>query len=199
MAFIDVLRPLGMRWGWFLNLAVLGCGASDAASDHAREAAPEAVPTKGGRATLGSSTLGSATVGSATVGSSTLASASGSAPDPEDPKSRAEASPVSPYGPGVPAYLSARELCTQHVNGQQMHIVWTGYATVDAIGTVRAFYEAHTAAAGGTFEPEGEGFRVVGTDGLRLTAHVVGAGHPTCDVAPADTDRTYLVLSRATR
>jgi hypothetical protein len=97
----------------------------------------------------------------------------------------------------IPAYPGARRLCSQHVTANVMHIEWTGYASPDPIETVRAFYERNHGAA--TIEPDGASFRVRANENDVMSAHPVEASHPTCDVAPAPTDRTYFVVSRAIR
>ncbi|MCC6873426.1 MAG: hypothetical protein IT378_03880 [Sandaracinaceae bacterium] len=102
---------------------------------------------------------------------------------------------------GIAAYPGARHLCSQHVTGApgpgSMHIQWSAYASPDPIERARAFYERTRGTA--AIEDDGPSFRLrINADDV-ISAHPVGASYPTCEVAPSASDRTYFVVSHATR
>jgi hypothetical protein len=91
------------------------------------------------------------------------------------------------------AYPGARRLCSQHVTGDSMHISWTAYVTTDRHPKVIAFYVKRH---GGT--RDGEALRLEGQGGTRLSVHPATAtGYPTCDVKPAKSDNTVIIVSQA--
>jgi hypothetical protein len=93
------------------------------------------------------------------------------------------------------AYPGARRLCSQHVTGDTMHIEWTAYASTDPHPKVIAFYVKRH---GG--KPEGDTLRLEGKPGkgTRLSVHPADKGsYPTCDVKPAKSDKTVIIVSQA--
>lgn len=114
-----------------------------------------------------------------------------SEPTPEPPAPRTDAETWL----GAVAYPNARELCYQHITAETMHIFWKGYATPDPIATVRAFYERHRGAATLIPDPNGAGFTIQIDPDRQIRVSEAGAGHPSCGVEHAATDRTYFVAS----
>jgi hypothetical protein len=92
------------------------------------------------------------------------------------------------------AYPGARKLCSQHVSGNTMHINWTAYASTDPHRKVIDFYVKRH---GG--KPEGETLTLSGSKGVRLSVHAAAAaGYPTCEVKPAKSDKTVIIVAHAT-
>lgn len=94
------------------------------------------------------------------------------------------------------AYPRARQLCSEHVTGNTMHIEWQSYASADTPAQVKAFYTQRMAdkvtESGGTFT-------VRATADLLMTVHAAGTDHPTCAEAPKKTEQTVIVVSLAIR
>lgn len=162
---------------WLVSLAVLaGCGggepppADPGASPREREATPREPPADEARA------------------EEPPAAVEPPAPDPAR----------APWHGTIVAYPGARELCYQHVSGTTMHVFWTGWASPDPIERVRAFYERHRGAAILDGAPDAFSLRIEGDPSRSVSVTRVGAGHPSCDVAPEPTDRTYFVVQAST-
>jgi hypothetical protein len=97
-----------------------------------------------------------------------------------------------------PAYPGAVKFCDQHVSGNSMHITAEFYGTADAPETVAAFYAREWKGRGPS--PGAANTLTGSTEDLKLSWGAAGtAGLPTCDRPPAATDRTVLVVSRATK
>jgi hypothetical protein len=109
--------------------------------------------------------------------------------------------PVAPAAPVAEdrwlefaAYPGARKLCSQHVSGNTMHISWTAYATTDHHRKVIDFYVKRH---GG--KPEGDTLTLSGSKGVKLSVHPADkGGYPTCEVKPAKSDKTVILVSQAT-
>lgn len=115
---------------------------------------------------------------------------------PDRPEPPAPAPGADPWIGNIVPYPNARYLCYQHISAEHMHIMWQGYASPDPIEVVRAFYERHHGDA--TIAPNEPGFAVRASPSHVVTVTPVDAPHPTCDVDPAPTDRTYFVASAST-
>jgi hypothetical protein len=95
------------------------------------------------------------------------------------------------------AYPGARVLCSQHVTGNIMHILWTAYVTVDATKDVIAFY----VQAEGKERVELEENSVTVRRGDQvLSVHAASAkDYPRCGVEPRREERTVIIVSQAIR
>lgn len=78
-----------------------------------------------------------------------------------------------------------------------MHIEWSSYATVDAPGSVVAFYRDRAT----TFHEEKvDGDATFAADADRkLTVSAADGTYPRCAKAPTPTERAVIVVSRAIR
>lgn len=110
------------------------------------------------------------------------------APDPD----------AAPWIGGLPSYPGARELCYQHVTGEGVHVMWTGWASPDPIERVRAFYERHRGAAILDGEPDRFSLRLPDAPNGSVGVSRVDAPHPDCGTAPEPADQTYFVVSQQT-
>lgn len=95
------------------------------------------------------------------------------------------------------AYPGARELCSQHVSGNVMHILWHAYATRDVPEKVIAFY----ARAEGEEHAERDEHSVTFRHGDKvLSIHSTAAkGYPDCGKAPGPEEKTVIIVSQAVR
>jgi len=96
-----------------------------------------------------------------------------------------------------PAYPAARGLCSQHVAGNVMHILWHAYVTTDAPEEVSAFYRQ----AGRTahVEVDENPFKLRHGDNV-LSVHSASAkDYPDCGKAPSPEDKTVIIVSQAIR
>ena len=93
------------------------------------------------------------------------------------------------------AYPGARELCSQHVTGNTMHILWRAYAAVDATKDVIAFYVQ--AEPKENIELSENSLTVRRGDKV-LSVHAASAtDYPRCGVDPRPGERTVLIVSHA--
>jgi hypothetical protein len=102
--------------------------------------------------------------------------------------------PEAPYFDGVPAYPAARRLCVTSRAVTDGEVELALYATGDDPPTVEAWYREHHGEA--ELQPSGEALFVRGRDRQVLAISPVGSEQPTCEVAPAESDRTSLVVTR---
>jgi hypothetical protein len=98
---------------------------------------------------------------------------------------------------GFDAYPGARQLCAEHVTGDAMHLEWRSYATAAAPEEVVAFYRD---APGEKTRDHPGALRLAAGD-LRLTIFPVAEAsrYPSCAEAPAATERTVILVSKAIR
>jgi len=95
------------------------------------------------------------------------------------------------------AYPGARELCSQHVTGNTMHILWRAYVTVDATKDVIAFY---VQAEGKEHVELSENSLTVRRGDKVLSVHAASArDYPRCGADPRPGERTVLIVSQAIR
>lgn len=142
----------------------------------------------------------------AALAASVLAAACTSSPPPAAPPPGASSS-APPTAAGArwlafDAYPGARPLCNEHLtgapsaNGPGMHLSWQSYATRDDLATVSAFYREHHA---GFIESAKDAPLTLAADAdTKLSLHALGE-HPTCSVPPTVSEKTIIVVSRATR
>jgi hypothetical protein len=97
-------------------------------------------------------------------------------------------------------YAGSRNLCSEHVIGNTMHLEWSAWVSGDKLATVVAFYEKqlHATATTGT---HGERTLVLGKDrNLSLYPATRYADFPHCDAKPDRRgDSTILLFSQAIR
>jgi hypothetical protein len=93
-------------------------------------------------------------------------------------------------------FPGARRLCSQHVTGNGMHILWTAYATEKPTAEVIGFYEKNHGAA--AIERD-HGFTLRGPNEHLLSVHAKDESYPRCEVAPAAGDATVIIVSQAVR
>ena len=94
-------------------------------------------------------------------------------------------------------YPGARELCSQHVTGNVMHILWNAYATRDTPEEVNAFY----------LQKEGKEHAEQGKNSLTfrhgdkvLSIHRASAkDYPNCGTPPSPEEKTVMIASQAIR
>ena len=100
---------------------------------------------------------------------------------------------------GFEPYKGARNLCSEHVTGNTMHIRWTSWATRDDVATVVAHYEK---AIGKKAETGDKGERTF-SDGKDLRIAIYPAtkndGFPSCSKKPEAGEKTVVLISRAIR
>jgi hypothetical protein len=100
-------------------------------------------------------------------------------------------------------YPGARKLCWQHVSGfsdgKPIHIMWTGYATKDPPERVSDFYARNT--SGNTVGKSTHGLAQLRGPKLEVLSVQIAArkDYPTCEVKPASSDRTVIIVSTAAR
>jgi hypothetical protein len=100
-------------------------------------------------------------------------------------------------------YRGAGKLCSQHISGnaggKPMHITWTAFASTDAPEKVSAFYAKNT--SGAKVEKSSHGLTQLRGPKDQLLSVMVAArkGYPTCEVRPAASDRTVIIVSNAAR
>jgi len=96
-----------------------------------------------------------------------------------------------------PAYPGARELCSQHVTGNVMHIVWSAYVTRDATEQVNGFYLREEGKEHAEQNENSLSFR---HGDKVLSIHRASAkDYPDCGKAPSPEDKTVLIVSQAIR
>lgn len=94
-------------------------------------------------------------------------------------------------------YPGARELCSQHVTGNVMHILWRAYATVDATKDVIAFY---VQAEGKEHVELEENSVTVHRGDKVLSVHAASAkDYPRCGAEPRREEKTVIIVSQAIR
>jgi hypothetical protein len=102
------------------------------------------------------------------------------------------------WADAVPAYPDARQLCSEHVTGNGMHIIWQSWAVHDPVEKVTAFYTKALAAAG---EEETGGARSWHAPQDADVVVTVAAGNnehvPSCAEKPKANEPTMIVVSRA--
>jgi hypothetical protein len=100
---------------------------------------------------------------------------------------------------GFEPYKGARNLCSEHVSGNTMHITWTSWATKDDVATVVAHYEKATGVKPATGDKGERTF----SDGknLRLSVYPTSKhdSFPTCSTRPAGDEKTIVLISKAIR
>ncbi|MGA2326479.1 MAG: hypothetical protein ABSH05_09350 [Bryobacteraceae bacterium] len=95
------------------------------------------------------------------------------------------------------AYPGARELCSQHVSGNLMHILWHAYVTRDIPEKVIAFYVQ--AEGQEHLEREENSVRLRHGDKV-LSIHSASAkDYPDCGKAPGPEEKTVIIVSQAIR
>lgn len=111
----------------------------------------------------------------------------------------AMANPPAVQKSGFEPYPSARNLCSEHVAGNSMHLAWTSWATKDELAAVVAHYEKATGQKAGTGE-RGERTFTDGKD-LRLSVYPASKhdAFPKCDKKPAADEKTVVLISQAIR
>jgi hypothetical protein len=106
------------------------------------------------------------------------------------------------WGGLFPPYPGARKLCWQHVSGfsdgKALHIQWIGFATADAPERVSDFYARNT--SGAAAERSSHGLTQLRGSKREVLSVMIAArqGYPTCEVKPAKSDRTVIIVSTAT-
>jgi hypothetical protein len=105
-----------------------------------------------------------------------------------------QGAPATPWLELFAAYPGARSVCSQHISGTPMHIVWRMYAAREAPDAVKAFYrKAHPSLV----EEKAGAFDLRGPAEKLLSVHAVGERYPDCGQAPASDERTVLIVSQA--
>lgn len=95
------------------------------------------------------------------------------------------------------AYQGARELCSQHVTGATMHILWRAYVTVDATMDVIAFY---VKAEDKEQLELGEHSLTLRRGDKVLSIHAASArDYPRCGADPRPGEKTVIIVSQAIR
>ncbi|MBM3745856.1 MAG: hypothetical protein FJW34_08665 [Acidobacteria bacterium] len=94
-------------------------------------------------------------------------------------------------------YPGARELCSQHVTGNAMHILWHAYATRDLPEKVIAFY---VQAEGKEHAEQSENSVTFRHGDKVLSIHRASAkDYPECGKPPRPEEKTVLIVSQAIR
>ncbi|MBL8921311.1 MAG: hypothetical protein JNJ54_20800 [Myxococcaceae bacterium] len=100
---------------------------------------------------------------------------------------------------GFEPYPGARNLCSEHVTANAMHLRWTSWATKDDVKAVVAHYEKATGQKAGTGERGERTF----TDGKDLRLSVYPASKhdefPKCDQRPTADEKVVVLISQAIR
>lgn len=108
----------------------------------------------------------------------------------------AMANPPATPKSGFEPYAGARNLCSEHVTANAMHLTWSSWATKDEVAVVVAHYERATGQKAGTGE------RTL-SDGKDLRLSVFPASKhdafPKCDKKPAADEKTVVLISQAIR
>jgi hypothetical protein len=107
--------------------------------------------------------------------------------------------PTVAFADAYPPPKGARNLCSEHVIGNTMHIAWTSWASKDDVAKVVADYEkslAMKAKAGDKGEHEF-------SDGKNLRLAIYPAAKvddfPHCATKPAAGEKTIVLISQAIR
>ena len=96
-----------------------------------------------------------------------------------------------------PAYPGAREICSQHVTGNLMHIIWAAYATRDEPEKVGAFY---LKSEGEERAERNNAWLTFRHGDKLLSIHRASArDYPDCGKSPDREDKTVLIVSQAIR
>ena len=101
--------------------------------------------------------------------------------------------------PPDPHYPGARQLCAEHVSGQDMHISWESYATADPVDRVVAHFQR---ASGRTATVRADGSRHFDWDAVNKMSIYPAARNdafPNCDVKTSARERTVILSSVGTR
>jgi len=95
------------------------------------------------------------------------------------------------------AYPGARELCSQHVTGNVMHILWHAYVSRDIPEKVIAFY---VQAEGKEHVEQGQNSLSVRHGDKVLSIHSTAAkDYPDCGKSPRPEEKTIMIVSQAIR
>lgn len=100
--------------------------------------------------------------------------------------------------PKHPDYPKARTLCSEHVTGTNMHILWRSSATSDPIAKVVAHYEKLLKTKAGT---DDHGQRTFKDDDHVLSIFPAASADkfPSCSTKPNKRERTVILRSQAVR
>ena len=106
---------------------------------------------------------------------------------------------VAIAGDGYTVYPNTRNLCSEHVSGNSMHITWATYATRDTLAKVVAHYENQF----GRSVKGDKGEHSWGGGGSNHSLSVYPAtqndAFPSCATKPARGETTVIRISTAAR
>jgi hypothetical protein len=105
---------------------------------------------------------------------------------------------VATAGKGFEPYKNARNLCSEHITGNSMHVHWTTWATKDDLATVVAHYEK---VIGRKAETGSKGDRNFsdGKDRLMIYSADNNDKFPSCGKSPEAGEKTVVLISKAIR
>jgi hypothetical protein len=96
-----------------------------------------------------------------------------------------------------PAYPKARQLCSEHISGTGMHILWESYAVAATPEEVAAFYLRHFPDA---TAPKPKQLEVRAPKDKILSVYPAAEpSFPRCAKEPGPTEKTVILVSQAIR
>lgn len=100
---------------------------------------------------------------------------------------------------GFEPYKGARNLCSEHVVGNTMHITWSSWATKDDLASVVASYEKAIGKNAGTGDKGERTFS--GDKDFRLAIYPAAKldDFPHCNEKPKAGEKTIVLISQAIR